>query len=110
MEINEKIEVIECNEILKINVNSASQSDCGKLKVEIFQSDLNTGGCTFLAQWNDDSGSSRIGIFRYCDAFASGSFEEDSYYTIRVRVDGPESYTTTSGVQSRVLGFTVLGN
>jgi len=108
--INPEAKIVECSSNLKVNVNTASSSDCGKLKVEVFQSDLNTGGCTFLANWNDSSGSSRVGIFRYCDAFTSGSIVEDSYYTIRVRVDGPESYTTTTGTQSRVLGFTVLGN
>ena len=94
---------------MKVNINTASSSDCGKLKVEVFQSDLNTGGCSFLANWNDFSGSSRVGIFRYCDAFTAGSIAEDKNYTLRVRVDGPETYTTTTGVQSRVLGFTVIG-
>lgn len=105
----EVAEVVECKSALKINENTATNSDCGKIKLEVFQSDLNTGECTFLAYWNDKSGSSRIGIFRYCGAFSAGSIEEDSYYTLRVRVTGPESYTTATGSNSRVLGFTVLG-
>lgn len=107
--INPETKIVECSSNLKVNINTASSSDCGKLKVEVFQSDLNTGGCSFLANWNDFSGSSRVGIFRYCDAFTAGSIAEDKNYTLRVRVDGPETYTTTTGVQSRVLGFTVIG-
>lgn len=103
-------EVIECNTSLRINENSASSADCGKIKIEVFQSDLNTGECTFLGYWNDANGSSRIGIFRYCDTYKAGSIQEDSYYTLRVRVVGPESYTNRGGTTSRVLAFTVLGN
>jgi hypothetical protein len=102
--------VIECNTALRISENSASSSDCGKIKIEVFQSDLNTGECTFLGYWNDSNGSRRIGIFRYCDVYTPGSIQEDSYYTLRVRVSGPESYTTKTGAASRVLAFTVLGN
>jgi hypothetical protein len=103
-------EVIECNTPLKIDENAATSLDCGRIDVEIFQSDLNTGGCTFLAYWTDKSGGRRIGIFRYCGAFTAGSVHENSNYKMRVRVTGPESYKTAAGVQSRVLGFTVIGN
>jgi hypothetical protein len=103
-------EVVECNTSLRIHENSASSTDCGKIRVEVFQSDLNTGECTFLGYWNDANGSSRIGIFKYCGAFQAGSIQEDSNYTLRVKVDGPESYTTKAGTTSRVLAFTVLGN
>jgi hypothetical protein len=103
-------EVVECNTALRINENSASSGDCGKIKIEVFQSDLNTGECTFLGYWNDANGSSRIGIFRYCDVYTAGSIQEDSFYTLRVQVSGPESYTTKGGTTSRVLAFTVLGN
>jgi hypothetical protein len=107
--INPKIEVKECTTALKITDNTATSSDCGKIKVEVFQSDLNTGECTFLAYWNDKNGNSRTGIFRYCGAFTPGSIEDDSNYTLRVRVVGPESYTTATGSENRVLSFTVLG-
>ena len=107
--INPKVEVKECTNALKITDNTATSSDCGKIKVEVFQSDLNTGECTFLAYWNDKNGNSRTGIFRYCGAFTAGSIEDDSNYTLRVRVDGPESYTTATGSENRVLSFTVLG-
>jgi hypothetical protein len=103
-------EVIECNSALRISENSASSGDCGKIKIEVFQSDLNTGECTFLGYWNDTNGSSRVGIFRYCDVYTAGSIQEDSFYTLRVQVSGPESYTTNSGATSRVLAFTVLGD
>jgi len=103
-------EIIECNTLLKINENTATSSDCGKINVDVFQSDLNTGNCSFLAYWNDKSGSRRIGIFRYCGAFTAGSVHEDSNYKMRVRVSGPESYKTAAGSQSRVLAFTVIGN
>lgn len=108
--INREPEIIECNNPLKILENSAVASDCGKVKVSVFQSDLNTGECTFLANWNDKSGNSRIGIFRYCPTFTAGSIQENMNYSIRVRVTGPESYTTATGSESRVLAFTVLGN
>jgi len=107
--INPTIEVKECTSALKITDNTATSSDCGKIKVEVFQSDLNTGECSFLAYWNDKNGNSRTGIFRYCDAFTPGSIEDDSNYTLRVRVVGPESYTTATGSENRVLSFTVLG-
>jgi hypothetical protein len=107
--INAEAEVKECTNALKITDNTATSSDCGRIKVEVFQSDLNTGECTFLAYWNDQNGNSRTGIFRYCDAFTPGSIEEDANYTIRVRVDGPESYTSATGAKNRVLSFTVLG-
>jgi hypothetical protein len=107
--INPEVEIKECTNELKINDNTATNSDCGRIKVEVFQSDLNTGECTFLAYWNDQNGNSRTGIFRYCDAFTPGSVEEDTNYTIRVRVDGPESYTSATGTKNRVLSFTVLG-
>ncbi|MEY2837420.1 MAG: hypothetical protein RLZ46_802 [Actinomycetota bacterium] len=107
--IRREADVVECSEPLKITENTATNSDCGKIKLDVFQSDLNSGECTFLAYWNDKSGNSRIGIFRYCGAFTPGSVEEDSYYTLRVQVTGPESYTTAGGSTSRVLGFTVLG-
>ena len=107
--INPTIEVKECTSALKITDNTATSSDCGKIKVEVFQSDLNTGECTFLAYWNDKNGNSRTGIFRYCGAFTPGSIEDDSNYTLRVRVVGPESYTTATGSENRVLSFTVLG-
>lgn len=107
--INPKVEVKECTNALKITDSTATSSDCGKIKVEVFQSDLNTGECTFLAYWNDKNGNSRTGIFRYCGAFTPGSIEDDSNYTLRVRVVGPESYTTATGSENRVLSFTVLG-
>jgi len=107
--INPEVEIKECTNALKITDNTATNSDCGRIKVEVFQSDLNTGECTFLAYWNDQNGNSRTGIFRYCDAFTRGSVEEDANYTIRVRVDGPESYTSATGTKNRVLSFTVLG-
>ena len=107
--INPKVEIEECTNALKITDNTATNSDCGRIKVEVFQSDLNTGECTFLAYWNDQNGNSRTGIFRYCDAFTPGSIKEDANYTIRVRVDGPESYTSATGTKNRVLSFTVLG-
>lgn len=107
--INPEVEIEECTNALKITDNTATRSDCGRIKVEVFQSDLNTGECTFLAYWNDQNGNSRIGIFRYCGAFTPGSVKEDANYTIRVRVDGPESYTSATGTKNRVLSFTVLG-
>jgi hypothetical protein len=107
--INPEVEIEECTNALKIIDNTATSSDCGRIKVEVFQSDLNTGECTFLAYWNDKNGNSRTGIFRYCDAFTPGSIEEDANYTIRVRVDGAESYTTATGSENRVLSFLVLG-
>ena len=107
--INPTVEIKECFNPLKIAENTATNSDCGKIKVEVFQSDLNTGQCAFLAYWNDKNGNSRTGIFRYCDAFTPGSIKDNSIYTIRVRVDGPESYTTATGSENRVLSFTVLG-
>lgn len=103
--VNENV----CSNVLKISENTATSSDCGKLNVEVFQSDLNTGECQFLAYWQDNAGSNRTGIFNYCNAFTPGSIREDNNYTLRVRVVGPETYRTAAGAQNTVLSFTVLG-
>lgn len=100
---------LTCNNKLVASELDFNIGACGKLKVEVFQSDLNTGECNFLAHWTDSNGQSRIGVFEYCDAFSSGSVVESRNYTIKVRISGTTSYTTKLGYQNEVLSFVVIG-
>lgn len=104
--INPPAEV--CGERLKIDELTAEFGDCGKLRVEVFQSDLNTGQCLFLAEWTTSSGSTKYGLFDYCTSFQEASFKEDYSYDVKVRVQGPTTYTTKSGTQNTVLRFEVI--
>lgn len=97
-----------CTGALKITENSASYGDCGFIRVEVFQSDLDTSSCSFLGYWTDKNGSSRIGLFEYCGAFQAAGFQEDRSYTLYVKNNGSTSYTTRLGTDKRVLSFTVL--
>lgn len=98
----------DCTGALKITENSATYGDCGFIRVEVFQSDLDTGSCNFLGYWTDKNGSSRTGLFEYCGAFQAGGFQEDRSYTLYVKNNGATSYTTRLGTDKTVLSFTVL--
>lgn len=97
-----------CGERLKVDELTAEFGDCGKLKVEVFQSDLNTGTCSFLAEWTTSNGSTKYGLFDYCTSYQEGSFKEDYSYDVKVRVQGPTTYTTKSGTQNTVIRFEVI--
>jgi hypothetical protein len=97
-----------CSNKLKVNELSAVSGDCGYLKIEVLQSDLDTGSCNFLGYWTEAGGARKIGFFEYCSAFRAGSVEEDLTYTLYVRVGGPTSYTSRLGTSRSVLSFTVI--
>ena len=97
-----------CSNKLLVNELSAAYGDCGYLKVEVLQSDLDTGACNFLGYWTQANGSRKIGLFEYCSAFTGGSIEEDSTYNLYVRVGGPTTYTSRIGTDRSVLSFTVI--
>lgn len=97
-----------CSNKLKVNELSAAIGDCGYIKIEVLQSDLDTGSCNFLGYWTEANGAKKIGLFEYCSAFTAGSIDEDSTYTLYVRVDGPTTYTSRLGTNRSVLSFTVI--
>ena len=98
-----------CEQGLQISELTAGSGACGRLRVVVFQSDLDTGSCRFLANWNEAGGSEKIGIFEYCDTFLQGSIKEDSTYNIFVKVVGPTTYKTRLGETRTVLQFKVIG-
>ena len=107
-ESNKSQRIGNCTGALKITENTASYGDCGFVGVEVIQSDLDTGSCNFLANWTDKNGSKRTGLFEYCGAFSAGSFQEDRFYTLYVKNNGPTSYKTRLGTTKSVLSFVVL--
>ncbi len=98
-----------CEQALKISELTAGSGDCGRLRVVVFQSDLDTGSCKFLANWNEAGGGEKIGIFDYCGTFLQGSIKEDRTYNIYVKVVGPTTYKTRLGAMRTVLEFEVIG-
>lgn len=96
---------LACSETLSISEISYSVGACGKLEFEVFQSDLNTGDCTFLGYWRDNSGNQKIGVVNYCNKYASGSFSEGMSYPLKVKIDGSTSYITKLGYKNNVLSF-----
>ena len=98
-----------CNQSLKIDELGDNEFACGILSVEVFQSDLNTGECRFLGNWNDKSENEKFGLFEYCGTFTAGSFKEGQTYTIAVIVGKPVDYKTRLGTNNRVLSFTITG-
>jgi hypothetical protein len=107
-EANKSQKIGDCTGPLKITENSASYGDCGFIRVDVIQSDLDTGSCNFLGYWTDKNGSKRTGLFEYCGAFEAGGFQEDRFYTLYVKNNGSTSYKTRLGTNKMVLSFTVL--
>jgi hypothetical protein len=99
------LNALACGEKLIISELSYSVGACGKLEFEVFQSDLNTGDCTFLGYWKDNNGNQRIGVVNYCNKYASGSFSEGRSYPLKVKIDGSTSYITKLGYKNNVLSF-----
>lgn len=101
---------LTCNGNLRITELSFAVGECGKLSVEVFQSDLATGECNFLGYWSDSNGNEKIGVFEYCNTFTEGSIAEGSTYSLKARVSGTTSYQTKLGYQNQVLSFAVIGD
>ena len=98
-----------CEQALQISELTAGSGNCGRLRVVVFQSDLDTGSCKFLANWNEAGGGEKIGIFDYCGTFLQASIKEDRTYNIYVKVVGPTTYKTRMGSMRTVLQFEVIG-
>lgn len=91
----------------------ASETDfnvgaCGKLSVEVFQSDLATGVCNFLGYWTDSNGNRKTGYFEYCSTYKAGSIIESRTYNLKLSIIGTQNYTTKLGYETEVLSFTVI--
>ncbi len=102
-------QIAGCEQALQINELTAGSGDCGRLRVIVFQSDLDTGSCSFLANWNEASGGEKVGIFEYCDTYLQGSIKEGRTYNIFVKTVGPTTYKTRLGAMRTVLQFKVIG-
>ena len=101
--------IVGCEQALQISELTAGSGNCGRLRVVVFQSDLDTGSCKFLANWNEAGGGEKIGIFDYCGTYLQGSIKEDRTYNIYVKVVGPTTYKTRLGAMRTVLQFEVIG-
>lgn len=102
------LNALACGAALSISEISYSVGECGKLEFEVFQSDLNTGDCTFLGYWRDNDGNERIGVVNYCNKYAPGSFSEGKSYPVKVKIDGSTSYITKLGYKNNVLSFSAV--
>jgi hypothetical protein len=91
----------------RLLISEFDTSGCGLLTVEVFQYDLNTGGCNFLGYWSDFSGTRRVGLFEFCKNL-SGAVVEGRRYNFYVRNSGPTSYKNAFGATQSALSFTVL--
>jgi hypothetical protein len=76
--------------------------------VDVFQADLNTGGCVFLGNWTQANGDTAVGLFRYCDVYREGAFSEGKSYSISARVVGETTYEAQIGGERTVLEFELV--
>jgi hypothetical protein len=107
---NEALKIEGCEDPLEITELNASKNDCGLSKVEVYQSDLNTGNCQFLGYWIDANGVEKPGLFSYCGNFRAGSYFENKTYEIYVRVKGTKTYETSLGTLNEVVEFEVIAS
>lgn len=97
-----------CPEPLSTSELQAKPGECGTFNVEVFQADLDTGACTFLANWPQSNGDTAVGIFHFCDVYGEGTFAEGKTYTISAKVLGTTSYVARIGGERTVVEFDLV--
>lgn len=98
----------QCPKELSITEAGAKVGDCGTFDVEVFQADLNTGTCTFLANWPQTNGDTAVGIFHFCDVYVTGAFTEGTSYTVSAKVRGTTTYEAQIGGSRTVIEFDLV--